>query len=109
VTAVLIARGRIDRPYLGIAARGEELRGELVGEAGQPRALRVHGVSAGTPAESAGLRAGDLLLRAETTPVFGIDDLQRTMVLSGADELTLELLRNRERRSTRVRPARRAA
>jgi serine protease Do len=109
VTAVLIARGRIDRPYLGIAARGEELRGALVGEAGQPRALRVHGVSAGTPAESAGLKAGDLLLRAETTPVFGIDDLQRTMVLSGADELTLELLRNRERRSMRVRPARRAA
>ncbi len=111
ILPVLMQKGRIERPLLGIQARGEELNLALATDAGQPRAVRVHGVGNGTPAASAGIRRGDLLLSANGSPVFGIDDLQRVMVLSGTPELLLELLRGKQRQalSARPEPPRRAA
>jgi S1-C subfamily serine protease len=104
VAAVLIARGKVERPWLGIAATGIELAPAVATDAGQPRALRVHGVGEGTPAATAGLRQGDLVLRANENPVYGVDDLQRVMVLGRADELKLEFLRAGDRLDVIARP-----
>lgn len=106
VAAMLIKNGRIERPLLGIAASGEELVPALAEEAGQPRAVRVHDVGGDTPAAAAGLRKGDLVLAANANPVFTIDDLQRVMVLSGAPEVSLELLRGGKRVAVAAHPER---
>jgi serine protease Do len=105
VAAVLIHEGRVRRPVLGVAARGVDLSAEAARETGQVRAVRVFEVGAATPAEAAGLRQGDLLLSANDSTLFGIDDLQRVMVLGGGEELRLDLLRERARHRVALRPA----
>jgi S1-C subfamily serine protease len=109
VAAVLISRGAVNRPYLGIAARGEELDSTVSREAGQPRAVRVLGVGGDTPAETAGLRRGDLLLTVNGDPVGNVDDLQRIMVLSERSDVTLQIIRNAKRREFVITPSRRAS
>jgi serine protease Do len=104
VAAVLIHRGEVRRPLLGIAARGEQLDPRAAVAAGQARAIRILEVGDGTPAHLAGLREGDCLLRADASPLGSIDDLQRVMVLSAAPDLELDVMTGERRRAVRVRP-----
>jgi serine protease Do len=104
VAAVLIRSGEVRRPFLGIAAKGEELAAELVRSTGQPRAIRIVSVELSTPASVAGLRGGDLLLTADGKPLGTVDDLQRVMVLSGAGEVELEVWRDDQRHRLQARP-----
>ena len=81
VAAKLIRDGAVRRSYIGVA-------GQTVAV---PRALaRAHGVAAGagilavsiersSPAETAGLREGDIILAFDGTPVAGVDDLHRLL------------------------------
>jgi S1-C subfamily serine protease len=101
IAAVLIRHGEVRRPTIGILARSEEL-------APAGRAVRVIRVEAGTPADDAGLRGQDLLLSANGSALAGLDDLQRALVLADAPEISLEVLRGRERRQLRIRPERAA-
>lgn len=103
VAAVLIQRGEVRRPYIGITARGEEAGAES-GVAGQLRAVRVLSVEPGTPASVSGLRAQDLLVSANGWPVLTVHDLQRAMVLSPQPELRLELRRGGQPRELVVVP-----
>jgi S1-C subfamily serine protease len=107
VAAVLIQKGEVQRPFLGITARGEDLGAELAAQAGQARAIRVLGVGSGTPAEQSGLLADDVLLAANGRRVATVDDLQRVMVLSGP-EVRLEVKRRGQDRQLVVRPTSRA-
>jgi len=104
VASVLIRSGEIRRPRLGVSARGEELAPASAETLGQSRAVRVYGVESGSPASGAGLREGDLIVRADDQPLFSIDDLQRVMVLGGRPEIELEIFRQSERRRIAVRP-----
>jgi S1-C subfamily serine protease len=104
VTAALIQRGRIERPKLGIAARGEALAPRLAESLGQQRAVRVLRVEAGSPAAGAGVRAGDFILALDAAPTGAIDDIHRILVLSQARELALTFLRDGERRCCSVLP-----
>jgi len=104
VAAVLIQKGEVQRPFLGITARGEELGPQLAVQTGQPRAVRVMGVGSGTPADESGLRKDDVLLAANGRPVATVDDLQRVIVLSGP-EVRLAVRRGSEDRQLLVRPA----
>jgi S1-C subfamily serine protease len=104
VTAVLIQRGTVERPYLGIAARSEELRTDVASVVGQARGVRVITVGNGTPAASAGLRDGDLLFALDGEAVHSVDDMQRIMVLSPRPEVQLAVWRNGERREVALRP-----
>jgi S1-C subfamily serine protease len=104
VVAMLLKQGRIERPRLGVAARGLELPPRRASELGQTRAVEVLEVSPGDPAERAGVRAGDLLLRANGEAVGSVDDMVRKLVLSGGGALTLELSRGRERVTLEVAP-----
>ena len=111
VAPMLMRNGRIERPILGIAARGIELTGKQSIELGQSRAVLVLDVATGEPAERAGMRKGDLVLRANDDDVGSVDDLIRAMVFATDKELALELTRDglRQRLSVKPRSDRRAA
>ncbi len=108
VTSVLMQKGEVRRPYLGIAARGVDLLPEPARQAGQTRAVRIFEVMRGTPAERAGLKSGDLLTAANRQALASIDDLQRVMVLAGEPEVQLEVLRGTTRHAMSVHPTPRA-
>jgi len=104
VAAVLIRDGRIERPLIGIAAQGVDLLPKLAEELGQVRAVRVHAVADNSPARAARLQAADLLLAANDTALFSVDDLQRVFVLSGGAEVSLRLVREGHSLLVPVRP-----
>ncbi len=104
VASVLIHEGEVRRPFLGVAARGEDLDLETARDAGSARAVRILGVVAGSPAALAGLAEGDLLLAAAGSPVETLDDVVRAMVLGRPPEISLDVLRGRERRTLAIRP-----
>jgi S1-C subfamily serine protease len=111
IVPTLMRHGRIERRILGIAARGFELSAKESLELAQSRAVRVLEVGTGEPADRAGLRAGDLIVRANGDEVGSVDDIVRAMVLGGRDEITLEIARGPTRKTLTLtpRPERQAA
>jgi S1-C subfamily serine protease len=111
VASVLIREGEVRRPFLGIAARGEDLEPAVAAEAGHRRGVRVLEIVDGSPAQAAGLAKDDLLLAANGRPVETLDDLQRVLVLAPDAEIALEVLRvgGRKRVAIRTRRAPAAA
>ncbi len=104
VVARLLSRGRIERPVLGVAARGVELPLARARVLGQTRAVLVIDVGRGEPAGLAGLVARDLVLTANGAPVASVNDLIRTMVLGDGAPLSLEVARGDERLTLTVTP-----
>jgi S1-C subfamily serine protease len=104
VTAVLIRDGRVARPLIGIAAQGIDLTPRVAEELGQHRAVRVHSVAADSPASAARLKPADLLLGANDTALFSVDDLQRVLVLSRGANVALRLVRAGQPLSLSVKP-----
>jgi serine protease Do len=98
---VLIREGEVRRPFLGIAARGEDLEAAADG---RRRAVRVLEVVEGAPAQAAGLAPGDLLVAANGSPVQTLDDLQRIVVLARAEEIGLEIRRGERALELAIRP-----
>ncbi len=109
VASVLIREGEVRRPFLGIAARGEDLDPAVAKDAGLARGVRVLEIVEGSPAQAAGIAQGDLLVAANGSPVQTLDDLQRVMVLAPAPEIRLDVLRGNGRRTLSIRPRPRAA
>jgi serine protease Do len=101
VASVLIREGEVRRPFLGIAARGEDLEAAADG---RRRAVRVLEVVEGAPAQAAGLAPGDLLVAANGSPVQTLDDLQRIVVLARAEEIGLEIRRGERALELAIRP-----
>jgi len=104
VVARLLQRGRIERPVLGVAARGVELSLARSVALGQTRAVMVLEVGDDEPASRAGLRPNDLVLKANGAPVASVDDVVRTMVLGDGGELTLDVARGDARLTLLVTP-----
>jgi S1-C subfamily serine protease len=104
IASVLIREGEVRRPFLGIAARGEDLDPAIAKDAGLLRGVRVLEVVEGSPAQAAGLAKDDLLLGANGSAVQTLDDLQRVMVLTHAPELPLDVLRGTRRLEPIIRP-----
>jgi len=109
IASVLIRAGEVRRPFLGIAARGEDLEPVLAQEVGLVRGVRVLEVVEASPAQAAGLARDDLLLGANGSPVQTLDDLQRVMVLAPPAEITLDVQRGARRLSLPIRPRPQAA
>jgi serine protease Do len=104
VASTLIHEGEVRRPFLGVAARGEDLEPAAAAALGRSRAVRVLEVVEGSPAEAAGLRRGDLVVAAGGAPVETLDDVVRAMVLGHPEEITAEVLRGEERTALRLHP-----
>jgi S1-C subfamily serine protease len=81
VLTALLRDGRVRRSYLGVAGQDAPLPRLLVREHGLPsaRGIVVNAVSKSSPADEAGLRAGDIILDYGGTPVSGVDDLHRVL------------------------------
>jgi S1-C subfamily serine protease len=81
VAGQLIRHGRVVRAYIGVAGQNS----------GLPRRMsRFHGLASNSgvvvnsveptsPAERAGVRPGDVIVALDSTPISGIDDLQRLL------------------------------
>jgi S1-C subfamily serine protease len=101
---VLIRDGRIERPLLGISAQGIDLAPGVASAVGQQRAVRVHGVASDSPASAASIKPADLLLAANDSPLYSVDDLQRVLVLTRGSDVTLRLRRDGQPLSLSVTP-----
>jgi S1-C subfamily serine protease len=79
IIAALVADGRGRRAYLGLVSTPAPLPAALAERTGRRRGLRIVDVVAGSPADRAGLRAGDLVLEAGRRPVAEAQSLQRLL------------------------------
>jgi serine protease Do len=79
IIGALMSEGRFRRSYLGIAGGSRPLPPKLARELGRVTCVEVVEVVQGSPAAGAGLRAEDLILDFDGTPVNGVDDIQRLM------------------------------
>ena len=79
IIGTLMAEGRVRRAYLGLVTRPAPLPPALAARTGRRLGLQIVEVIMGSPADRAGLRAGDLLLTAAGAPVTDAQSLQRLM------------------------------
>ncbi len=99
----LIEFGETRRGYLGV--RIQDVTQEIVSRLGldRIRGALIAGVTAGGPAEAAGLRVGDVVLTVNGQPVDGSRALQRLIADAGNDEaVELGVLRDRTEQTVRV-------
>jgi serine protease Do len=80
IVGALMAEGRFRRAYLGIAGGPRPLPPRLARELGRKSGVEIAQVVEGGPADRAGMRAEDLIVELEGTPIESMDDLQRVVV-----------------------------
>jgi S1-C subfamily serine protease len=101
VAARLIRDGRIRRSYIGVGGENIDLHRRLVRfyNLAAERGVLVISVEKESPADRAGLRAGDIIVGYADTPVKTVDDLQRVLTEEQVGEMIpLTVLR----RSTKI-------
>jgi serine protease Do len=80
IVGALMSDGRFRRAYLGLAAGPRPLPPRLAGRLGRGQGVEVVSVVDDAPAARAGLRAEDLIVELDGSPVETVDDLHRLMV-----------------------------
>jgi S1-C subfamily serine protease len=92
VASHLIRDGRIRRSYVGLMGQGVPIHRRIVRyyELPAETGLLVESVVAGSPAERAGLRDRDLIVRFAGETVAGVDDLHR-LLTAGRSGLAAEV------------------
>jgi S1-C subfamily serine protease len=76
----LMTHGRVRRAWLGLAGAQSPLPPQLVAKLGRRSGLRVAQVIAGSPADQAGLRVGDIVVAVDGEDIVGSTAIQRLMV-----------------------------
>ncbi len=76
----LIVDGRVRRAFLGIVGGSRPLGPGLAERLGRTRGLEVVQILDPSPAASAGLRVGDILIELDGDAIEGVGDLQRRLV-----------------------------
>jgi S1-C subfamily serine protease len=86
IAATLMRDGRVRRSYLGVAGqtvgvpRGAARSAGIAATSG----VLVQSTEQGSPAETSGLREGDIIVAFAGEPVIGIDDLHRLLTADRA-------------------------
>jgi S1-C subfamily serine protease len=107
VVVRLMRDGRVRRSRLGVGGQTLTLDSRLARRLGRASdgAVLATEVTAGGPAERAGVVKGDVLLDFAGAPVFGVDDLHRLLTAEIAErETTLSVLRGAKIESFTVAP-----
>ena len=107
VAGRLIKDGRIRRAYLGLGGQTVPLPRNVVRfhRLAAGAGVRVISVEPGSPAETAGLREGDVLVSFAGEAIPGVDDLQRVLTETRIGvQVALGFLRGTERREAPVVP-----
>jgi S1-C subfamily serine protease len=76
----LIVDGRVRRAFLGIVGGTRPLAEALAERLGRRRGLEVVQIMDPSPAASAGLRVGDVVVELDGAPIEGVADLQRRLI-----------------------------
>lgn len=86
--------GQVTRGWIGIAPEDEEQIRDENGILNVTRRVRITGIFPDSPAQQAGVRPGDILIRINDKPVRGADDVRQTSLrLRPGDTLTLRIQR----------------
>jgi S1-C subfamily serine protease len=107
VVSRLMREGRIRRSYIGIGGQTVPLLRRVIRFFDLPTesAVLVTAVERGSPADAAGLRDGDLVVRYGDRPIAGVDDLHRLLTDEEVGRTSpVTVLRGRERLSVRLTP-----
>jgi S1-C subfamily serine protease len=111
VAGEILAHGRVRRAFLGIHGEEVLLPGPLSRRLGRKdaRAVAVHAVEPGSPADAAGVRPRDVVLSFRGEPVTTVADLHRRLDAHAIGaELPLDVLRDGGELPLAVRPRERA-
>lgn len=110
----LIAKGKVDHPYLGVAmvtltpelkkALNNASDGQL--KIAADKGVFIRGIVRGSPAATAGLRAGDVIISINNKPVAKNEEVQKIVENSPiGSPLQIQLERNGQTAQVAVRPA----
>jgi S1-C subfamily serine protease len=113
VLGELVRHGRVRRAFIGISAQQMAIpaRRRRAAEIDQASAVMVATVEAGSAADRAGLKAGDVVLSLDGQAITGADDLIRALtgekigrsvafdVLRGTERLTISLVPQERKRA----------
>ena len=107
VLGELVRHGRVRRASIGIAAAQTRVPRRLRHQAGivQDSAVMIASIEPGSPADRAGLAAGDMVITVDQQPVTGADDLIR--ILTGdmiGRAIEIALIRDGRRRIVSLVP-----
>lgn len=107
VASHLMRSGHIRRSYLGVGGQTVPLLRRVVRFFDLPieHGALVTQVESASPAQSAGLKEGDLIVRFGETWVHGVDDLHRLLTSDRVDvAIPMTLIRGREKKVLSVTP-----
>jgi S1-C subfamily serine protease len=113
VLGELVRHGRVRRAFIGVSAQQTAIppQRRRAAELDQASAVMVATVEAGSAADRAGLRAGDIVLSLDGQTITGADDLIRALtgerigrsvafdVLRGTERLTISLVPEERKRA----------
>jgi len=95
ILSSLIGEGRVRRGYLGIAGAGRPVPPRVFDAGDQRTGMGVIEVVPGSPAATAGLRTGDLVLTVDGLAIGDAGDLQRLLVAESIGRsLSLQVIRD---------------
>jgi len=103
VVDILATHGHVPRPFLGVGIQPVRLSDTLQTQTGQETGLMVMSVEAGSPADQAGVKQGDIVLALGDHTVRHVDDLQSALAAVGLGQAAaLKVARSGELRDLNV-------
>ncbi len=99
----LIEHGKVIRPYMGVMIGGiDQTYADALGMK-NPEGVLVQSVEGNSPAEAAGIKAGDVILKFDGTPINEASRLQELVATKQpGDKVPVEVLRNGKKMTLEV-------